>query len=322
VTTDGPPLAFSGSRLAWSDLPRDVRSRIADRAGAGLISETVTTSGFSPGYASLLELGDGTEIFVKAVSPEQNPTSPDLARAEAAAVRLLPEAVPAPRLLWSDDDGTWVILGFEAVPGRAPTHPWHAAELDRVLAAVAQLAEVGTPAPAALPPLAPAMAGFAASWGRLADEGDPELALTAAGPHGEWLRSRLPDVAAWAALAPEATAGDTLAHNDLRADNVLLDATRVWLVDWPHATAGAAPWVDLLEMIPSVAMQDGGDPEDLFWSHPVSRGTEREAARSALAAVTGYLLHAAVQPPPPGIANLRQFQHAQALSSLAWLRRF
>lgn len=321
MTNDGPPLAFSGSRLAWSDLPRGVRARIAELAGADLTSETVTTSGFSPGYASLLELGDGTQVFVKAVSPEQNPTSPHLARAEAAAVRLLPAAVPAPRLLWSDDDGTWVILGFEAVPGRPPVHPWQPAELDRVLAAVGLLVEVGSPAPPGLPPLAPAMRDLAACWTRLADDSELDRAAVAAGPHGDWLAGRVDLVTSWAAEAAAATSGDCLAHNDLRADNVLLDATRVWLVDWPHATRAAAPWVDLLLMLPSVAMQDGGDPQELFWAHPVAAGAEPEAVRSALAAVAGYLLHGALQDPPPGIANLRQFQHAQALAALAWLRR-
>ncbi|WNB84792.1 hypothetical protein [Cellulomonas sp. ATA003] len=70
------PVAFSGTRLGWQDLPRPVRARIADRVGAEVIAETGATSGFSPGFASVLELGDGREVFVKAVSAEQNPHSP------------------------------------------------------------------------------------------------------------------------------------------------------------------------------------------------------------------------------------------------------
>ncbi len=146
MTNDGPPLAFSGSRLAWSDMPRPIRTRIAELAGAEVATEAPATTGFSPGYASLLELDDGTEVFVKAVSPEQNPDSPDLARAEILALRALPPDVPAPRLLWSHDDGTWVVLGIQAVAGHAPDHPWRPDQLRRVLDVVDD-----APAPAPLP---------------------------------------------------------------------------------------------------------------------------------------------------------------------------
>ncbi|WP_240512785.1 phosphotransferase, partial [Streptomyces griseoruber] len=50
-----------------------------------------------------------------------------------------------------------------------------------------------------------------------------------------WTRERLPALAALAADWPRATAGDTLAHGDLRADNILLTPDdRVVFVDWPH----------------------------------------------------------------------------------------
>ena len=43
---------------------------------------------------------------------------------------------------------------------------------------------------------------------------------------------------------------------------------------------------------------------------------------AVLAGLTGYFLHAAVQPPPVGIPNVRAFQLAQGLAALEWLRRF
>ena len=72
------PLAFSGQRLDWRVLPRHVRARIAELAGAQVTAEISATSGFSPGFAAVLELADGRGVFVKAVSGEQNPVSPDL----------------------------------------------------------------------------------------------------------------------------------------------------------------------------------------------------------------------------------------------------
>ena len=117
------PRAFSGQRLDWRDLPRHVRTRIAELAGAQVTAEISATSGFSPGFAAVLEIADGRGVFVKAVSGEQNPVSPDLARAEIRVSRALPPQVPAPNLLWSSDDGDWVILGFDVVHGRSPSCP-------------------------------------------------------------------------------------------------------------------------------------------------------------------------------------------------------
>lgn len=323
MTDEGLPLAFSGSRLAWSDLPRDVRTHIAEAAGAEVAAEAPATTGFSPGYASLLELGDGTEVFVKAVSPEQNPDSPTLARAEIRALRELPAAVPAPPLVWSYDDGTWVVMGIRAVPGRAPHHPWHPDELARVLEVAHELAVAGTPAPAGLPELAVELAPVAAGWARLTERpADLAAAVAAVGEHGPWVAAHLDELTAWAAQAPTLAAGDTLAHHDLRADNVLLGDDDVWVVDWPHATRGAAPWFDLAGLLVSIAMQGGGDPEELFWPHPNAAGADRAAVRAVLAALAGYDLQGAVQPPPLGIGNLRPFQLAHARAALEWLRRF
>ena len=315
-----PPRAFSGSRLAWADLPRHIRTRIAQLAGADVISETSATSGFSPGYAALLELGNGTRLFVKAVSPEQNPQSPAFARTEARNATLLPAGVSAPPVRWWDDDGTWVILAFEAVEGRSPEQPWRREDLDRVLAALADLAVAGTPAPDGLRPLPDDVAAYGAGWTALATDGAAlDRAVGAVGPHGDWLRTHLDEVIDWSAAGPAASAGTTLVHGDLRGDNVMLGPEKVWLIDWPHAAVGVR-WFDLLGMLPSVAMQGGGDPDPLFWAHPNAAGADRDAVRAVLAALTGFFVHGAVQPPPQGIANLRAFQLGQGVAALGWLR--
>lgn len=315
------PRAFSGSRLGWADLPRHVRARIVELAGAQVTSETSATSGFSPGYAAILELGDGTEVFVKAVSPEQNPESPTLARAEALVAGVLPDGVPAPRLLWSHDDGSWVLLGFAAVEGSSPAQPWRPDELARVLDAVGDLADAGTPGPAGLPTLAATLTDVVTGFASLeADGAAVDRAVAEAGPHGAWLRSHLPELVTWADDALAAVAGDTLVHGDLRGDNVMLGPERVWLIDWPHAATGGAVWFDLLAMLPSVAMQGGGDPAALFAAHRNAAGADPDAVRAALAGITGYFVHGSVQPAPVGIANLRAFQRAQGVAALGWLR--
>lgn len=322
VSRSRPPIAFSGSRLGWADLPRAVRARIVELCGAPVISEIASTSGFSPGYASVLELGNGTEVFVKAVSEEINVESAALARREITIGPLLPEDLPAPRLLWSDDDGTWVVHGIQVVHGRPPSTPWLRDELARCLEAVTGLAEVGTPAPAGLPELRETLDPLASSWRSLTDApARLERALVAAGNHGHWVREHLDGLVDLAAAAPSAAVGGSLAHGDLRGDNMLLTPDEVWIVDWPHAAGGAAPWFDLLAMLPSVAMQDGGDPQELFWNHPVAAGADPDAVRAVLAGVAGYFLVSSIAPPPPGLTNLRAFQHAQAIPALEWLRR-
>lgn len=313
------PLAFSGSRLGWADLPRYVRTRIAALAGADVVSETTATSGFSPGYAATLDLGDGTSVFVKAVSPEQNPRSPELARAEARVNGMLPPEVPAPALLWSHDDGSWVLLGFTVVDARAPELPWQPADLDRALDALAGLCRVT--APRAMAPLGGLVEPMFTGWRHLAAEPEHlERAVEAAAGDGDWVRRHLPELVEQERAGVAATRGTSLVHGDLRADNLLYEDGTVWLVDWPHAGAGV-PWFDLLAMLPSVAMQGGGDPDAIFWTHPSAATAERDDVRAVLAGMTGYLLRGAVQPAPPGLPNLRPFQLAQARTALGWLRR-
>lgn len=324
-----PPLAFSGQRLDWRDLPRAVRTRIQTLAGAQVSAETSATTGFSPGFAAVLELSDGSGVFVKAVSPEQNPESPQLARAEVRAAAALPPQVPAPRLLWSDDDGDWVLLGFEVAPGRPPQLPWRPDELAVVLRAMDTLAEA-TPLPGhALRPTAELLADDFTGWARIAAKPGAELDRIAASRDlsdgaGAWPLEHLDQLVAWEQDSLAALDGTALVHGDLRADNVLIDhdhdGGRVSLIDWPHAGVGA-PWLDLAFMLPSVAMQDGGDPQELFWSRPASRGVEPERLRAALTGLAGYFAHGALLPAPVGIPNLRRFQAAQARHALAWLRR-
>ena len=100
-------------------------------------------------------------------------------------------------------------------------------------------------------------------------------------------------------VAIPATEGSTLLHLGLRADNLPLTSTRVVAVDWPYAAAGAA-WVDLLLLLPSVAMQGGPDPEPTFATHPVAAGADPRAVTTALA-FAGFLAEGSRLPPPPGL---------------------
>jgi aminoglycoside phosphotransferase (APT) family kinase protein len=291
---------------------------VVERLGGGVVEAVTQPSGFSPGLAVRVRLDDGWRAFVKAVGPEPNPDSPGIHRAEARTMVVLPRSAPAPRMLWSLDRDGWVALAFEDVDGAHPTLPWRPGELARVLAMVADLADALTPAPPGLPTVADRLQDSFVGWRRLTAAhaaGDDDLAGL-----DPWAARHLERLADLEAGWPEAARGPTLLHADLRADNLLLTPTRVVAVDWPWACVGAA-WVDLLLLLPSVAMQGGPDPEPTFAAHPLAAGADPEAVTAMLAAVAGYLVGASRLPAPPGLPTLRAFQLGQGLAALEWLRR-
>jgi aminoglycoside phosphotransferase (APT) family kinase protein len=308
----GPPAI--GRRLAWADAPEWLRDEVEARLG-GRVAEAVTQpGGFSPGVATRLRLAGGRRAFVKAVGPEPNPDSPGIHRREARVMAALPRSAPAPRLLWSLDRRGWVALAFEDVAGAQPALPWRPGELGRVLEMVAAMAAALTPAPAGIPLLGDRLRDDLVGWRRLAAGADDLKGLD------PWAARHLDRLADLEAGWPEATEGPTLLHSDLRADNLLLTPTRVVAVDWPGASVGAA-WVDLLLLLPSVAMQGGPDPEPTFAAHPVSSDADPRAVTTALAAWAGFLVGGSRLPTPPGLPTLRAFQHGQGVMAVEWLRR-
>ncbi|NUP44375.1 MAG: aminoglycoside phosphotransferase family protein [Streptomyces sp.] len=315
MTTPAPPAA--GVRTPWEALPPTVRNAVADVLGNPVVHAVTQPGGFSPGTAARVRTADGRRAFVKAVSADTNPHSPTLHRIEARHTAALPHTTPAPRLLGTYDDGTWVALILEEIPGRQPHVPWQKRELERVLDAVAELSRTLTPSPVDAPPAAEALADDFSGWQRLRAQEPHELR----GRLDEWSLAHLPRLVDIAAGWSQAAAGDTLAHADLRADNMLLTADdRVVFVDWPHAVR-AAPWFDLLVMLPCVRAQGGPDPEEVFTAHPVGRQADPDAVTAALAALAGFFVEKSLLPAPPGLPTLRAFQRAQGDAALAWLRR-
>lgn len=310
MTVTAPPA--SGVRHDWAELPASVRRAVEDILGSPVTEARSQNGGFSPGVAARVRLADGGRAFVKAVSAEVNAGAPDLHRAEARHTAALPPHAPVPRLLGSYDDGTRVALVLEDIEGRQPAVPWDRAELDRVLDAVDALSRTLTPAPIDAPPVTLRDASMFTGWRTLyAAGGDAGL--------GTWAARHLGALAelesGWAAAAD----GDSLAHADLRADNILLTEDRVVFVDWPHAVR-AAPWFDLLAMLPCVAAQGGPDPEAVFTAHPLGRDADPAAVTAVLAALAGYFVAHSLRPAPPGLPTLRAFQAAQGAAALDWLR--
>src|SRR5690606_30042335 len=158
-------------------------------------------------------------------------------QAEVDKARLLPPAVPAPRVIFERrgvaEDQDWLITGFECVAGRPPARPWREDEATRVIDAVAAMCRALTPPPAGT------------EWQGI----DGELAPT----EDYWatiVEQRLvPD--SLLTVGPELTRHSlaehprtTLIHGDPRDDNAIV-GDRAWGCDWDFPVLGP-PWPDVL----------------------------------------------------------------------------
>jgi hypothetical protein len=269
--------------------------------------------GFSPGATAVLECTE-RDIFVKAVGAELNPDSPALHRREAVVSAALPRSRLFPRLLGTYDDGEWVALAFEAIDGRPPRHPWEPGELETVIAGLSAMHEELTPSPApSLEPLAVYARKLFGGWSTLAAAGAPRAL-------DRWAAAHLAQLAELEAGWPEACAGSTLVHGDVRSDNVLLHGGAVVFVDWPHGAVGN-PAFDVIGWAPSVVLEGGPSPEELLVRHEPSRQIHPDVVTVLLAAISGFFVAHSLEPAPPGLPTLRPFQAAQGEVALAWLRR-
>jgi hypothetical protein len=135
-----------------------------------------------------------------------------------------------------------------------------------------------------------------------------------------WSQRHIGELALLEAQAPQAVEGDTLLHLDVRADNLLLTPEKVWLVDWPWASPGAA-WVDVVGFAPSGTMQGGPEPENVIALHPACQAADPQAINAVVAALAGYFTVGTLKEPPPGLPTLRAFQAAQGIIARRWLAK-
>ncbi|EQD73555.1 aminoglycoside phosphotransferase, partial [mine drainage metagenome] len=112
-----------GQRTPYRRVPAHLRARWEALLGSPVVHARTQTGGFSPGVAARLELADGSRRFLKAVSAEVNPDSPEFYRREATVAAALPRGLSAPRFLWVDEAPAWVALAFEEVEGLPPPDP-------------------------------------------------------------------------------------------------------------------------------------------------------------------------------------------------------
>lgn len=276
-----PATYLSGRRTPWQDAPVDVRRLV--ESWTGPVTDVRNCSGgMATGLAAVVT-GEHGSVFVKALDGIDNPKGAQMYRREAEVAARLPRHRSIPAVLASRQVGDWWVTAQEAAPGRTPEHPWRPEDLDRVLAAWADL----QPAVVATPWQEPAgLDAFFTAWREIAaDADDPWHAMAA-----HWVDRE-------ERLAREITGGSeaVLAHIDLRADNLLIDdATgQVSFLDWAHPGL-AARWADVAILLADVpgsgaAVETGGaiDLRETFAR--VEPAVDPELAVTVAAGVIAFL---------------------------------
>lgn len=295
-------------------MPSEVTVPIERLLGGTVVSAVDQPGGFSSGLAARLFLANGERRFVKAANSLTAPAVAAFHRREIVISRRLPGEVPAPRLLDAYDDGVWVVLAFEDVPGRLPAQPWRRHDLDRVLTTVTELARILTPSP-----VDPAILGEPrlGGWRALAD--DMAAGSAVAGNLerlSPWAFDHLDELAAIEENA--SVAGTTLLHGDLYPFNIMLTSDRVFVVDWPHAWIGAGH-CDVVTLLSSASLS-GIDPQPIADGHPLTRGLDPVQINEVLALHAGFLLRTAASAGPAADPNLVGMMVALGRASLRWLR--
>jgi hypothetical protein len=299
------PPGATARRLEWPFLPPNLRSYVERRCGSPVVEAVSQTSGFTPGFASVLVCEDGSRHFVKAASVKAQKTFADSYREEGRKLAALPGSVPAPRLLWMLDDD-WVVLGIEHVEARPPRRPWQQSDLDATLDALEAVADHLTPPPTGLhldsaeDDLLPLVDGWATIRAHR-----PDL------PH-------LDEAESLARRIAEVCGGDTLAHTDIRSDNVLIDADgRALICDW-NWPVRASDWFDSFAALIG-PRGEGVDVDAVMSRRRLLRDVPAESVDIMLALYVGYFLSACEQPVPPTSPHLRDHQRWQGEVCWEWL---
>ncbi|MET3963316.1 hypothetical protein ABIE44_003250 [Marmoricola sp. OAE513] len=301
---DAVPHGKTALRLEWKFLPPEVRSLVEDELGSPVVRAESRTSGFTPGFASVLTGENGRQTFVKAASKVAQAQVAASYAEEIRKVSALGDVVPAARLEWFSQQQNWVLLGYEAVPSRQPRRPWNTSDLERCLDLAEEIAVPAADLPGGtqLVPLLDELPSLVSGWDSVPDSW----------PH----RDEAAGLAAGLLTLP----AEHLVHADLRDDNILLGADgRTLACDWNWPGLGT-PWQDGLDLLVS-AHGDGIDAEAVLQRRPALSGVDPDDVDAWLAGICGFMLEASQRPVPPTSPYLRVHNRWTAEAAWSWLAR-
>lgn len=279
-----------GARIGYGQAPPEVHRWVERQLGGAVTDVIDCAGGMSPGPAARVRTASGAAAFVKACGTVLNPQTPELLRSEARVLDAFPTHASLPQLLEVYDDGDWVALLVEEVPGTPPPAPWQRDDLARasdtlreVRQALNDLQLDGLAAARESSPI------FLTRWRELAGR------LHLLDP---WWAERHDELASHAQRAGDLIAGDELVHWDIRADNFVVTPERVVLVDWGQARRGAA-WMDHAMLALDCSMSGSEVPTaDFVRTDPTLQDRDPADLLSLAAAAAMSFAHAPPNPRP------------------------
>ncbi len=342
----GPPVVdytATSARPGWDTLPAALQHALAVALGTEITEAgRPVGSGFTGGFAAPVTLADGRELFVKAapdtlhaygayqreaeIVPQLPPAIrvPSIVATATTDAPATPSAdtrqVPAPAVESPSAAGTtkWFAVASERISARMPGTPWTVGDFAAVTSACETMADALTPTP--LTGL-DALVDDIASGGWPIDLPDQIRTGDRPFPPGfqPWLPGVLQELTDLIALYPEALAGDTAMHSDLRPDNLLIDqAGTCWTVDWNWLSLGPK-WFDWSCLLP-IAQYEGIDTQAAIASSPLTADVPADHLDCGAAVIAAYMLDNLDAPPPPGCTpELRRHQRLYAWTFLDWL---
>jgi len=303
----------AGVHLPWPEVPATVRAWVDETLGSPVVSWADQVGGMSPGCATRLVAADGSRAFVKAVGDQLNPDSPTLFRREVEMLNLIGADPLWASLLASYDDGRWVALLLEDVPGGHPDLADDGQMADLLEATDRLVARLGA---------VPVPRDVVAT--RISDPG----LIDVGGRFRTWATAldhlaELPDD-----LVPPGVRRDPdrlraltapllddrerqLTHWDIRVDNLLRpEPGRIVFVDWGAAAVGPS-WIDpLLARLERVE-----DPwfDDSLAASPALAAAGDDLVTGWLVSFGLYLAHeSTLRRADVGLPTLNEFRRTEA----------
>lgn len=300
----------TAQRLRWEELPAAIQAAIEANISQPVTRVEVAGGGFTPGFAAVIN----DRWFIKA-APARIPWLFDAYRREAEVAAALPEGIPMPRFLGASSVSTssdsWQLIYFESVVGKIPGNPWTTAELAAVESALVAVDDALSPAPIGLKttPLCRTVTD------------DPQLGLVFPQTFPDFLppltetsRGQLQSLLQ---NSETALAGQSLQHNDLRPDNILMTERGALFCDWNFIASGPR-WADWVVML-AYARLDGLDVETALALSTLSKDADPDHIDSWLSVLLAYMIHAGSQAEVSNSPALREHQRFSAKMLVDWL---
>jgi hypothetical protein len=275
---------------------RDLAFRIERLIGAKVESYTPVAGGYS--LATRLLCRTTTTSFFAKIGA--TPLTSQFLRREIHVYNNVSGEFMPKLVAWEDHESAPILVLEDLSAAQWPP-PWDERRVELVLAQLHAMHHT----PVSLASYAQVHGVRGSDWQAVAADPAPFLALDLA--DGCWLAKALPLLIHYEARC--STDGESLAHLDLRSDNICVTERRAIFVDWNHACV-SNPVLDLGFWLPSLAYEGGPAPERILPDAPAI------AAR-----VSGFFAARAGLPGIEDAPRVRVVQRQQLETALPWVAR-